>query len=112
MKKQINPTTKAQILRGAFYLLLLLAICAVSFALAQSRGRGTTEPLSRTIPVSNPASDASGVTHAARASTGKVGASAAGLPATSNVAAQTPAIAGRINPPMPQAPNGFVLTTS
>src|SRR5437867_10668602 len=35
MKKQINPTTKAHLIRGAFYLLLLLAVCAIPFALAQ-----------------------------------------------------------------------------
>ena len=44
MKKQINPTTKAHLIRGAFYLLLLLAVCAIPFALAQSRSRGTTKP--------------------------------------------------------------------
>src|SRR2546429_180835 len=42
MKKQIDPTIKAQILRSAFYLLLLLAVCAIPFALAQSRNRGTS----------------------------------------------------------------------
>ena len=41
MKKQINPTIKAYLIRGAFYLLLLLAVCAIPFALAQSRSRGT-----------------------------------------------------------------------
>src|SRR6266481_8353269 len=35
MKKQINPTLKAHLIRGAFYLLLLLAVCAIPFALAQ-----------------------------------------------------------------------------
>jgi hypothetical protein len=35
MKKQINPTIKAHLTRGAFYLLLLLAVCAIPFALAQ-----------------------------------------------------------------------------
>src|SRR6478752_3278990 len=44
MKKQINPTIKAYLIRGAFYLLLLLAICAIPFALAQSHSRGTTNP--------------------------------------------------------------------
>jgi len=43
MKKQINPSIKAQILRGAFYLLLLVAVCAIPFALAQSRSRGTAK---------------------------------------------------------------------
>ena len=41
MKKQINPTIKAHLLRSAFYLLLLLAVCAIPFALAQ---RKTTKP--------------------------------------------------------------------
>ena len=35
MKKQINPTIKAYLIRGAFYLLLLVAVCAIPFALAQ-----------------------------------------------------------------------------
>jgi len=43
MKKQIHPTIKAHLLRGAFYLLLLLAVCAIPFALAQSRSRGTKQ---------------------------------------------------------------------
>src|SRR5438067_554975 len=43
MKKQINPSIKAQILRSAFYLLLLVAVSAIPFALAQSRSRGTAK---------------------------------------------------------------------
>lgn len=35
MKKQNKPTIKAYLIRGAFYLLLLLAVCAIPFALAQ-----------------------------------------------------------------------------
>jgi hypothetical protein len=35
MKKQINPTIKAHLLRSALYLLLLVAVCAIPFALAQ-----------------------------------------------------------------------------
>ena len=35
MKKQINPTIKAYLVRGAFYLLLLLAVCAIPLALGQ-----------------------------------------------------------------------------
>src|SRR5438128_5726878 len=35
MKKQTNPGIKAYLVRGAFYLLLLVAICAIPFALAQ-----------------------------------------------------------------------------
>src|SRR5712691_9595837 len=39
MKKQINPTIKAHLIRGAFYLLLLLAVCAIPFALAQRNSK-------------------------------------------------------------------------
>jgi hypothetical protein len=35
MKKQTNSTIKAHLIRGAFYLLLLVAVCAIPFALAQ-----------------------------------------------------------------------------
>jgi len=35
MKKQINPTIKAHLIRSAFYLLLLLGVCAIPFTLAQ-----------------------------------------------------------------------------
>ena len=38
MKKQNNPNIKAHLLRGAFYLLLLVAFCAIPFALAQRNG--------------------------------------------------------------------------
>src|SRR5438034_3393699 len=43
MKKQINPTIKAHLIRSAFYVLLLLAVCVIPFALAQSRSRGTAK---------------------------------------------------------------------
>ena len=49
MKKQINPTIKAHLIRGAFYLLLLLAVCAIPFALAQSRSRGTARGVSNQL---------------------------------------------------------------
>jgi hypothetical protein len=35
MKKQISPNVKAQLLRSAFFLLLLLAVCVIPFALGQ-----------------------------------------------------------------------------
>ena len=46
MKKQINPTIKAHLIRGAFYVLLLLAVCVIPFALAQrnTTGRAATKP--------------------------------------------------------------------
>ena len=49
MKKQINPTIKAHLIRGAFYLLLLVAVCAIPFALAQRNApkRPTANPASK-----------------------------------------------------------------
>ena len=35
MKKQTNPTIKAHLVRGAFYLILLVTVCAIPFALGQ-----------------------------------------------------------------------------
>jgi serine protease AprX len=37
VKKQINPAAAAHLLRGAFYLLLLIAVSAIPFALAQRK---------------------------------------------------------------------------
>jgi hypothetical protein len=62
MKKQINPTIKAHLIRGAFYLLLLLAVCAIPFALAQRNpaarkmSRTVSNPNSARIPALAPAS--------------------------------------------------------
>src|SRR5438034_7952340 len=42
--KKSNPTIKAQILRSAFYVLLLLGICAIPFALAKRSFDGRTTP--------------------------------------------------------------------
>jgi hypothetical protein len=43
MKKQINPKIKAHLIRSACYVLLLVAVFVIPFALAQSRSRGTTK---------------------------------------------------------------------
>jgi hypothetical protein len=55
MKKQTNPTIKAQLIRGAFYLLLLIAVCAIPFALAQRNvaKQGVAKPVVKpnVIPV-------------------------------------------------------------
>ncbi len=40
--KKSNPTIKAQILRSVFYLLLLLGVCAIPFALAKRSFEGRT----------------------------------------------------------------------
>src|ERR1043166_5899855 len=48
MNKQINPTIKAHLIRGGFYLLLLIAVSAIPFALAQrnATNRGVRNPAS------------------------------------------------------------------
>ena len=57
MKKQINPTIKAHLIRGAFYLLLLVAVCAIPFALAQrsAANRGAVNSASKPNMVGKPA---------------------------------------------------------
>src|SRR5439155_11259665 len=47
MKKQINPTIKAHLIRGALYLLLLVAVCAIPFALAQRNTIKRANPASK-----------------------------------------------------------------
>src|SRR6478672_7817966 len=62
MKKQINPTIKAHLIRGAFYLILLVAVCAIPFALAARNtaagrmSRTVSNPNSARIPALTPAS--------------------------------------------------------
>ena len=54
MKKQINPAIKAHLIRGAFYLILLVAVCAIPFALAarNTAKRSVLKPLAALSPVS------------------------------------------------------------
>src|SRR6188472_2984601 len=52
MKKQINPNVKAHLIRGAFYLLLLLVVCVIPFALAQRTTAKGNRPAT-TITVTN-----------------------------------------------------------
>src|SRR4029077_15081462 len=49
MKKQINPTIKAHLIRSAFYVILLLAVCVIPFALAQRNAtkRSTAKPVAK-----------------------------------------------------------------
>ena len=50
MKKQINPTIKAHLIRSAFYLLLLIAVCAIPFALAQRSKLSSTKARATKAP--------------------------------------------------------------
>ncbi len=43
-KQEIHPSVKAHLLRSALILLSLLPICAIPFAVAQSRSRGAAKP--------------------------------------------------------------------
>src|SRR5260221_2100247 len=52
MKKQINPNLKAHLIRSAFYLLLLVAVCVIPFALAQRTTTKKNRPAT-TITVTN-----------------------------------------------------------
>jgi len=52
MKKRINPSTKAHLIRGVFYLLLMLAPCVIPFALAQRTTAKGNRP-GTTITVTN-----------------------------------------------------------
>ena len=52
MKKYISATIEAHLLRGAFYLLLLLAVCVIPFALAQRTTAKGNRPAT-TITVTN-----------------------------------------------------------
>src|SRR5438094_444601 len=45
MKKQTNPNIKAHLIQSAFYLILLFAVCAIPFALAQSGTRAASHNL-------------------------------------------------------------------
>ena len=47
MKKQINPSIKAHLIRGAFYLVLLFGVCAIRFALAERNSGELTNSLTR-----------------------------------------------------------------
>jgi len=53
MKKQTNPNIKAHFIRSAFYVLLLLAVCVIPFALAQRNQRSIgkrTSNIARSSP--------------------------------------------------------------
>src|SRR6478735_6092312 len=66
MKKQINPTIKAYLIRSALYFLLLLGVLAIPFALAQRQNSGKHKVAaapahSASVPARNDASDTSGM---------------------------------------------------
>src|SRR4029450_6172218 len=61
MRKQTNPDIKAHLLRSAFYVLLLVAICVIPFALAprNSNNRGGHATWAASAPTKNVAPVAS-----------------------------------------------------
>src|SRR6478672_7384053 len=114
MKKQTKHSVKAHLLWSALILLVLVAVCAIPFALGQRQATKRTVTNSsanigaagKENPMQNapPSSGAIGVS-AAQSPAGIPVQGQAGLPATSNVAAPASAIGVRINPPAPQLPN-------
>src|SRR5437867_2160333 len=56
MKKQINPTTRAHLVRGAFIVLSLLAVCVIPFALGQWQARAPSLKENPTIVCGYPGS--------------------------------------------------------
>jgi N-acetylneuraminic acid mutarotase len=97
MKKQINPTIKAHLIRSAFYVILLLAVCVIPFALAQ---RNTNKrSVARPKPTANLAAAAS---RAGMSSTGAVNAvNPAEAKAMQAAAAASRAAAAAKNPRAP-----------
>src|SRR5438046_408488 len=54
MKEQIDPNVKAHVIRSAFYLLLLLAVCVIPFALGQrTAGKQSTVESAMQLPVTS-----------------------------------------------------------
>ena len=83
MKKQINPTIKAHLIRGAFYLLLLVAVCAIPFALAQRNKLSSTRAHAiKAPPTKAQIAAASGKSFQSGAPGSLVGRAAARKPAT------------------------------
>ena len=54
MKKQINPTIKAHLIRSVFILLSLLAVCAIPFALAQRNSSKQSKQFQKVLGSSQP----------------------------------------------------------
>ena len=110
MKKQRKPSIKAHLLWSALILLSLLAVCAIPFALAQSRSRGTTKQ-----SVAKP--NAPGNTYNPQVANRADGAVSdqplpnisqtdqSQLPTTSNPGTSAPAAFVPLNPPLPRQPN-------
>src|SRR5438132_8765293 len=83
MKKQINPTIKAHLLRSAFYLLLLVAVCAIPFALAQRNAakRSVAKPsIQPNVPANRDFSRATGPVTLPDAASGIVPSGNTGAP--------------------------------
>src|SRR5947208_13370076 len=56
--KRVSPIVKAHLIRGAFYLLLLLALCVIPFALAQrTTEKQTTAGSAMQLPITSSDSD-------------------------------------------------------
>ncbi len=54
MKRQINPSSTAHFLRGGFYLLLLVALCLIPFALGERTTRNRSKQAQKAVGQSQP----------------------------------------------------------
>src|SRR6266480_8034074 len=107
MKKQINPTIKAHLLRSAFYLLLVLAVCGIPFALAQRQTsrHSVAKPtaVANVYPQQVALPDSGAISAQSRVpKVPRIGQSQ--LPTTLNIAAAAPAIPVPVNLQLPDAP--------
>src|SRR5437762_5042290 len=102
MKKQINPTIKAHLIRSSFYVLLLLAVCVIPFTLAQrnagkqsaAQRTGLAPSASRSVLAQKPAANSSGKSTSA-AGSALAQKSASNLSGKSTSAAASAALASK-----------------
>src|SRR4029077_16232811 len=105
MRKQINPTIKAHLIRGAFYLLLLVAVCAIPFALAQRNKLSSTKAQAiKAPPTQAQIAAASGKTFQSGAAGSLAGRAAQRNPATQQNALAYDVRSGPSLPRMSQIP--------
>src|SRR6266568_1493760 len=108
MKKQINPTIKAQILRSAFILLSLVAVCAIPFSLAQRKAAKPAAKPNVASNVDRPRATATGPRRAPQAgppASGVVSAATApNLPRISEAPQTTSGVGAAHILPIPRAP--------
>src|SRR5437773_3634657 len=117
MKKQINPTIKAHLIRSAFYVLVLLAVCVIPFTLAQRNVGKQSAAQPRAVAPSaagsvlvKPASNSSGKSTSAAAS--GLAPKPANLSGKSTSAAASAALASKSTFPDPSVKAADAATSA